>query len=119
MTGQDSLEKDFYAVLGVRKDADAATIKKAYRKLARNMHPSHHTRLTRYVRGKRGVVEIDHGVFAFPDTNAHGAGLCPQHVYGVRFKARDLWGDAASPKDTLQIDLFADYLSPAGEEPRA
>src|SRR5690625_4782786 len=39
MTGQDWLEKDFYATLGVPKDADAAAIKKAYRKLARTWHP--------------------------------------------------------------------------------
>ncbi len=39
MTGQDWLEKDYYAVLGVPKDADAAAIKKAYRKLARKLHP--------------------------------------------------------------------------------
>jgi molecular chaperone DnaJ len=33
------LNKDYYAALGVAKDADAAAIKKAYRKLARELHP--------------------------------------------------------------------------------
>jgi len=39
MTTKDYLEKDYYKVLGVPKDADAAAIKRAYRALARKNHP--------------------------------------------------------------------------------
>lgn len=79
----------------------------------RNLNPTGHTRLPRYVRGKVGIVEKDHGVFAFPDTHAHGLGEKPQHCYAVRFTARELWGGAASDRDTLVADLFDDYMDPA------
>jgi nitrile hydratase len=77
---------------------------------ARNIHPTGHTRVPRYVRGRRGVVAIDHGVFIFPDTHAAGTGKNPQHVYAVRFTAQELWGPDASPRDSVYVDLWDDYL---------
>ncbi|HMG52133.1 MAG TPA: nitrile hydratase subunit beta [Kofleriaceae bacterium] len=78
--------------------------------LIRNIHPTGHTRVPRYVRGRRGEIAIDHGVFVFPDSHAAGEGGKPQHVYSVRFTARELWGPTASPRDTVYVDLWDDYL---------
>jgi nitrile hydratase len=77
---------------------------------ARNIHPTGHTRLPRYARGKVGVVIRDHGVWVFPDTNAEFAGEKPQHVYSVRFAARELWGEQASSRDSVHLDMWDDYL---------
>lgn len=87
-----------------------AKFKVGQRVRARNIHPVGHTRLPRYARGKAGVIVRDHGVYAFPDTNAHGRGEKRQHVYSVRFTARELWGDNASPRDTVHLDMWDDYL---------
>ena len=80
---------------------------------ARNINPIGHTRLPRYARAKSGTIDRDHGVFLFPDTNAHYLGEKPQHVYSVRFSARELWGDQAKPQDAVYIDMWDDYLEPA------
>ena len=77
---------------------------------ARNINPVGHTRLPRYVRGRVGIVERDHGVHVFPDTNAHGLGEQPRRLYGVRFPARELWGHAARAGDSVHVDLWDDYL---------
>jgi nitrile hydratase len=77
---------------------------------ARNINPQGHTRLPRYARGKVGTIERDHGVFVFSDSDAQGLGEKPQHVYSVRFLARDLWGGEAHPSDSVYVDLWDDHL---------
>ena len=77
---------------------------------ARNINPASHTRLPRYARGRTGTVMRDHGVYSFPDTNAHFLGEKRQHVYSVRFASRELWGEGASPRDFVHIDMWDDYL---------
>ena len=81
---------------------------------ARNVHPAGHTRLPRYVRGRLGRVERVHPAGVFPDTNAHGLGESPQHLYGVRFEAGELWGEVAEPDSSVHLDLFEAYLEPVG-----
>jgi hypothetical protein len=78
-----------------------------------NINPTGHTRLPRYARDKRGTIHRDHGVYVFPDTSAHSLGEKPQHVYSVRFIAHELWGEQASARDAVYIDLWDDYLEPA------
>jgi len=81
--------------------------------LTKNRHVKEHTRLPRYVRGKRGVIHRVHGVYVFPDTFAHGRGENPQPVYSVGFTARELWGDTGAPGHSVYIDLWESYLDPA------
>ena len=91
----------------------AARFRVGQRVRARNIHPVGHTRLPRYARGKFGMIDRDHGVFVFPDTNAHFLGEKPQHVYSVRFSAHELWGDQAAPQDSVYVDMWDEYLEPA------
>lgn len=80
---------------------------------ARNLHPVGHTRLPRYVRGHNGEIVLTHGGHVFPDSNAHFQGEQPQHLYSVRFSARELWGPDAPARDSVTVDLWEAYLDPA------
>ena len=93
-----------------RDDPVPPRFKAGDRVVARNPNPLGHTRLPRYVRGRHGVVDRDHGVFVFPDTNALGQGEKPQHVYSVRFSGRELWGPTAAAHDHVYLDLWDDHL---------
>lgn len=82
---------------------------------SRNVHPPGHTRQPRYTRGKSGIVVRDNGVFALQDTDTNGQPLGGrlQHVYTVRFTARELWGRDVSGRDSIYADLWEDYLERA------
>ena len=77
-----------------------------------NDHPTGHTRLPRYARGKLGRIESVHGGFVFPDTNAHGKGEQPQRLYTVVFAGPELWGRSCDPTLTVSIDAWESYLEP-------
>ena len=81
--------------------------------MTRNLHPRGHTRLPGYARARRGEVVLHQGGWVLPDTHAHGAGECPEHVYAVRFEGRELWGESAERGTSVHLDLFESYLEPA------
>jgi nitrile hydratase beta subunit len=83
------------------------------RVVARNINPTGHTRLPRYARGRAGVVDRDHGVFVFADSHAMGHGPQPQHLYSIRFAARELWGPEVSERDAVYVDLWEAHLDAA------
>ncbi len=78
-----------------------------------NEHPTGHTRLPRYARGRHGRIERVHGVHVYPNAHAHGLGERPQWLYTVAFDGRELWGRAADPTLTVSIDAWEPTLEPA------
>jgi len=78
----------------------------------RELNPVGHIRLPRYVRDKTGEIVSDNGVYALQDTDASGVrlGNIPQHVYTVKFSARDLWGERGHVNDFIYVDLWEGYL---------
>jgi nitrile hydratase beta subunit len=100
---------------GPRPQGGPARFQAGQRVRALNINPVGHTRLPRYARGRQGTIATVNGVFGLQDTDAEGRSLGgkPQHVYSVRFTAREMWGESASPRDAVYIDLWEDYLEPA------
>lgn len=76
---------------------------------ARNLNPTGHTRLPRYLRDHAGEIVAVHGAHVFPDSNAHGKGEDAQWLYTVRFAAGEVWG--SSSRDTIHADLWEPYLA--------
>ena len=76
----------------------------------KNINPTTHTRLPRYVRGHVGVVELNHGTHVFPDTASIDGTENPQWLYTVVFTSQELWGADADPTIKISIDAFEPYL---------
>ncbi len=76
----------------------------------RNVQTRGHTRCPRYVRGHAGIVVRVDAASPVPDVAAHAAGAPAEPAYGVRFLARDLWGDDADERTTVTVDLWDRYL---------
>jgi len=82
--------------------------------------PVHHTRIPRYLRGRRGVVAEYQGDYPLPDTVVltNGADRTTQPLYGVRFRAEELWGPGQATTEgpfEVWVDLWESYLEPPGE----
>jgi nitrile hydratase beta subunit len=80
-----------------------------HRVLAKNRHPSTHTREPRYLRGHVGVVHEHYGTQLFPDLTSQGIDK-GGHLYCVRFEATELWGESAAARSAVYADLWEDYL---------
>jgi nitrile hydratase len=75
----------------------------------RNTHFKGHTRMPKYVRGKRGVVVHIAPPFPFASAAGHGIEAKLEPTYHVRFDAKHLWSDAAE-NSTVVVDLWESYL---------
>jgi nitrile hydratase len=95
-----------------RTQSAPARFKPGDRVRARNIHPTTHTRLPRYVRGHPGTVERLHGCHVFPDSVVLGKSEDPQWLYTICFEGRELWGADADSTLTVSIEAFEPYLEP-------
>lgn len=76
-----------------------------------------HVRAPWYLRGREGVIERRLGAYGNPEQLAYGLAADRVELLRVRFTMRELWGDdAENPDDTLDAEIFAHWLIPAGEE---
>ena len=78
-----------------------------------NTHPTGHTRLPRYARGRLGKVTKVLGFHVFPDSAGNGKDDDPQWLYQVQFTAQELWGEDKNPRDTVTLDLWEPHFERA------
>ena len=104
MASQDWFEKDFYAILGVPADADAAAIKKAYRKLARKLHPDQNPGSTSAEKRFKEIGEA-YAVLSSPEERKQYDAIRSMSHGGARFSSGGPGGGGAGFDDVFS-NLF-------------
>ena len=115
MASQDWFEKDFYAILGVPQDADAATIKKTYRRLARTMHPDHNVGDTAAEDRFKEIGEA-YAVLSDPEQRREYDAIRAMSHGGARFTAGGPGGAGAGFEDIFSA--FGGAGGPGGQRVR-
>ena len=109
MASQDWVEKDFYAILGVSKDASDADIKKAYRKLARKYHPDTNSGDPESERRFKDITEA-HSVLSDPEDRQQYDAIRAMGG-GARFSAG---GHGGAPGNGGFEDVFSNLFNGGG-----
>ena len=78
-----------------------------------NNHPTGHTRVPRYTRGHRGVIQKHHGVHRFQDDVSSTEEIGQQHRYTVTFTGHQLWGSRGNENDRINAEFWEYHLEPA------
>src|SRR6476661_3191728 len=115
MASQDWFEKDFYAILGVPQDADAATIKKTYRKVARTMHPDHNVGDTKAEERFKEIGEA-YSVLSDPEKRRECDAIRAKSHGGARFSGGAAGGRGAGLEDVFSA--FGGAGGPGGQRIR-
>ncbi|HEY5863211.1 MAG TPA: DnaJ domain-containing protein, partial [Casimicrobiaceae bacterium] len=83
--------KDYYATLGVPRDADADAIKTAYRKLARKFHPD----VSKEAKAEEQFKEVGEAYETLKDPEKRAAyDQLGQYASGTEFRPPPDWGQA-------------------------
>jgi len=114
VSARDWIDKDFYAELGVSSSASAEDVKRAYRKLARELHPDANPGDARAESRFKAVSEA-YGVLSDPDKRAQYDEARRLFGGGGAFRpGGGGFGGAGAPGSFDLNDLFAGTGGPAG-----
>jgi len=78
--------------------------------VARTVHPEGHTRLPRYVRGRKGKVIRAYRPQGWQDDEPMSDHIGAQPMYAVRFEGEELWGESAEANSSVVLDMWEAYL---------